>query len=382
MSAVRSHVVIVGAGPVGLVTALCCAQRGLSVRVVDRSQPPIDKPCGEGLMPDGVARLEALGLDLSSTGGRPFRGIRYLDGERSIVADFPSGPGIGVRRTRLHRMLLDAAHRAGARVDFGRTVRGINHTNASSVSVTTDSGELEGSWLVGADGLSSRVRRWSGLDDGPVGTRMAVRRHYHLRPWTDHVEVYWVDHREAYVTPVGVDQVGVAILCRGRGGRFDDLLESFPALVARLEGAEVASKDRGCGPLERRVRAVTRGRVALVGDAAGYVDAITGEGLTTGIAQAEALSEALLQGRLATYRRAHRRIVARPNLMTRALLAIEARPWLRRRAMRALAADPALFSRLLEIHVGERAPTAIGWRGVLGASRLLVAERPLVTERR
>ena len=366
---------IVGAGPIGLVTALACTGCGLSVRVLDRSRPPIDKPCGEGLMPDGSARLGSLGVDPTTLRGRPFRGIRYLDGESSVTADFPAAPGIGVRRTRLHRTLLDAACRAGARVDFGVTVRGIAEVNASGVGVETDAGTLEASWLVGADGLRSRVRRWSGLDGGAVGSRMAVRRHYRVRPWSDHVEVYWSDHREAYVTPVSADEVGVAILFHGGKGRFDDLLSSFPALVSRLSGAEVASSDRGCGPLERRVRAVTRGRIALVGDAAGYVDAITGEGLTMGIAQAESLSLALARGRLDTYRRAHRRIVARPNLMTRALLAIEARPWLRRRAMWALEADPALFARLLEIHVGERRPAAIGWRGLVGAGRLLAARR-------
>ncbi len=326
-------------------------------------------------MPDGAARLEALGVDLGSMAGRPFRGIRYVDGDRTVAADFPGPPGIGVRRTRLHRALHDAALRAGARVDFGLTVRGLARADTSGVAVATDVGTVESDWLVGADGLSSRIRRWSGLDAGPTGSRMAVRRHYRVEPWSDRVEVYWSDRCEAYVTPVGGDEIGVAMLFRGRKGRFDELLTSFPTLAARLEGRVVSSRDRGCGPLERRTRAVTTGRVALVGDAAGYVDAITGEGLTVGIAQAEALSAALAEGRLGAYGKEYRRIVARPNLMTRALLAVEKRPVLRRRLMSALAADPALFARLLEIHVGERRPVALGWRGVLGASRLLVAER-------
>lgn len=375
----RDDVLIVGAGPVGLATAIGCARRGLRVRVLERGRPPVDKACGEGIMPDGVARLRNLGVDPVVLGGRPFRGIRYLDADRSAAARFRGAAGFGVRRTRLQGALLSAARRAGVRVDFGVVARGLSAT-ARLVTIDTDQGSVEASFLVGADGLSSRVRRWCGLDRGARGERFGVRRHYRLEPWTDLVEVHWAGGpggagHEAYVTPVGEREVGVAMLWRGPKGRFDDLLARLPALADRLSGAPVASSDLGAGPLERPVKGVVSGRVALVGDAAGYVDAITGEGLSAGFAQAEALSEALAGGALERYAFAHQRIQRRPVQMIRALLAIEKRPWLRRRFVATLARDPALFERLLEIHVGERSPLGLGWRGLLGVGRVLV-ERP------
>ena len=363
-------VVIVGAGPVGLAVALGCAERDLRVRVVDRSVPPIDKACGEGVMPDGVAALRRLGVDVIAAGGRPFRGIRYVDAELSADARFGSGVGVGIRRTRLQAALVERAREAGVCLDFGRTVRGLTDRG-----VVTDGGTLEADFVVGADGLRSRLRRWSGLDIGSHGDRFGVRRHYRIEPWSDLVEVHWTDGCEAYVTPVGDEEVGVAVLWRGPKGRFDDLLVRFPQLVARLRGAEVLSKDRGAGPLEHRVRGVSKDRLALVGDAAGYVDAITGEGLTAGFAQAEALAAALAEGSLGTYARAHRRIQRVPILLIRALLAVERRPRLRRRLIGTLAADPALFERLLEVHTGERRPSRLGLRAVVGMSRLLLVNR-------
>ena len=369
MSDAYTSVVIVGAGPVGLATAIGCARRGLSVRVLDRSEPPIDKACGEGIMPDGVERLRGLGIDAAALGGRRFRGIRYVGDGVEAVARFRRAPGVGLRRTRLQRALVDGARAAGARLDFGRTVRAL-----LSRGVATDGGDLTADVVVGADGLRSRVRKWAGLDRGPHGSRFGVRRHYRSTPWTDLVEVHWADRAEAYVTPVGETEVGVALLADGLRGDFRELLRRFPLLEERLRHAEIVSRDLGVGPLERRVAAVARGRVALVGDAAGYVDAITGEGLTAGLAQAEALADALAAGSLARYARAHRRIQRVPELLMRSLLAIERRPRLRRRMLRTLAADPILFERLLEVHTGERKVSRLGLRTFAGMGRLLLAD--------
>jgi flavin-dependent dehydrogenase len=179
------------------------------------------------------------------------------------------------------------------------------------------------------------------------------------------VEVYWGPGCEAYVTPVGPREVGVAMLWSGRKARFDDLLAHFPALAARLAGAPATSRDRGAGPLLQRPRAVCRGNVALVGDASGYVDAITGEGLAVALHQSAALIDALAAGDLGRYAARHRRIGRLPDNMTALLLAVERRPWLRRRMVRALAAEPALFSRLLGIHARALPPARLGIDGAL-----------------
>jgi flavin-dependent dehydrogenase len=200
-----------------------------------------------------------------------------------------------------------------------------------------------------------------------------VRRHFARAPWSDHVEVYWSAGCEAYVTGVGPDEVGVAMLYGGPPAAFDGMLERFPALQRRLDGAPARSRDRGAGPFHQRVRGVVRGRAALLGDAAGYLDAITGEGLALAFHQAEALVAALAAGDLRRYARAHRRIVRRAETMTRLLLVAERRPAVRRRMLRVLAADPGLFSRLLAVHSRAASPRVLGWSGALRLGLALLA---------
>ncbi len=341
-----AEVLIVGGGPAGLTAAIAARRQGLDVVVLDRRRPPIDKACGEGLMPDGLARLRALGVELEADGMRPIHGIRYLDGEVVAEGRFPGVSGAGVRRLHLHRALVRRAEQVGVVLEWGTRVERID-----GARVATSAGSISARWIVGADGLRSRVRAWAGLDGAEARwRRFGVRRHFKRAPWSDCVEVYWATDCEAYVTPVAPDEVGVAMLWSGRKAGFDRLLADFPRLRERLAGAEPASKDRGCGPFRQRARAVTRGRLALIGDAAGYVDAITGEGLSIAFHQSRALAEALAAGDLRSYARQHRRIVALPVAMTRLLLFVERRPALRRRVIRALAREPAVFSRLLAIH--------------------------------
>jgi flavin-dependent dehydrogenase len=208
--------------------------------------------------------------------------------------------------------------------------------------------------VVGADGLSSHTRRWAGLDARPSRRRRyGVRRHYRVAPWTDHVEVYWADGCEAYVTPVGDSLVGIAMLWGGSREGFERHLAKFPALADRLRGAATASRDRGCGPFLQRASSVVRGTLALVGDAAGYVDALTGEGLGLAFREAGALASALAAEDLSSYRAAHRRIVGAPERLTRATLLLTRHRELRRRVIGVLGRDPRLFARLLEAQNGE-----------------------------
>jgi menaquinone-9 beta-reductase len=143
---------------------------------------------------------------------------------------------------------------------------------------------------------------------------------------------------------------------RPAGGRrkpvLERLLGRFPELATRLSGASPASAAAGTGPLEQRVRRGVAGNLALVGDAAGYLDAITGEGLAIAFAEAEALAAALAEDRLAGYERARRRIVRRPEILTRLALVLSRHPALRRRVLHRLAREPSLFDRLLALHVG------------------------------
>jgi|HubBroStandDraft_3_1064219.scaffolds.fasta_scaffold17419_2 flavin-dependent dehydrogenase len=454
----RVDLAVVGGGPAGLATAIGARLAGFSVRLFDRRRPPIDKPCGEGLMPDAVARLRELGVALDSEPGRasfPFRGIRYLDGDLAATGLFPGAGGLGVRRAVLHEALVRRAEEVGVDLCWGVPVEGLEAaeraagagsddrelaeappgdaaggTSGGFAAVRATSELVAARFIAGADGLHSRVRRWAGLESAvatepvggashrgarvgsasddsalgqgalvgdvpaggahaggarsrephadnasaapaglPAGARFGVRRHFACRPWSDFVEVYWGPACEAYVTPVAAQEVGVAMLWSDRKSGFDDLLACWPDLAARLAGAPITSRDRGAGPLRQSVAAVQRGNLALVGDAAGYLDAITGEGIAVALHQSAALVAAIQAGDLARYAAAHRRIVRLPNLMTSLVLALERRPALRRRAIRALAAEPALFSRLLGIHARTLPPKALG---ATGALRLLV----------
>lgn len=366
-----ADLVIAGGGPAGLVTGIAARQRGFEVVVLDRARPPVDKACGEGVMPDGAAVLESLGVGLQAVDSRPFRGVRYVDHGLTAEGFFPGRPGLGIRRTELHRALTRRAEQLGVDLRWGVRVSGI-----VADGFETDHGRVTGRYLVGADGRASPVRGWAGLDGRKASRRrFGVRRHYAIEPWTDVVEVHWSDGCEAYVTPVGERLVGIALLWSGGPANFDGLLENFPHLQSRLDGASTASRDRGAGPLERRCRSVVRGNLALVGDASGYLDAITGEGLALSFHDAVSLAAAIDAGDLGQYTAEHRRVRRYPIAIIRLLLAVEQRPWLRRRVMRSLAADPTLMSKFLALKMRDGGPRVLGSSGLLALAAAAVRGR-------
>ena len=325
--------VVVGGGPVGLATALYAARAGLDVEVLERRAGIIDKACGEGLMPAAVAALVDLGV---RPAGHPLAGIRCLDGRHAAEAAFRHGPGLGVRRTTLHTALREAVADAGIRV-VHRDVRTVvdhgDHVRVDGVAARH---------LVAADGLHSTVRRVVGLEAPPARVRRyGLRAHVPTAPWTDFVEVHWSGSAEAYVTPVGTGLVGVAVLSRDRLP-LATLMAQFPMLHARLGGGPMTPV-RGAGPLRQRTRARVAGRVLLVGDAAGYVDALTGEGIAAGLAQARAAVDAVAAGRPERYESAWRRICRRNDLITAGLLTAGRVPAVRRRVVAAASRLPRVF---------------------------------------
>jgi flavin-dependent dehydrogenase len=354
--------VVVGGGPAGLAVAVNARLAGMSVTVLDRRRPPVDVACGEGVMPVGVAALDRLGVCLASDRAVPFRGIRFIgDGVRA-AGRFPSGDGLGIRRTALHRALTERAGDLGADLRWGVRVTGLR-----TDGVDTDQGPIPARRIVGADGRGSAVRRWAGLDGARARRRrFGVRRHFSVEPWTDLVEVYWADGAEAYVTPVGPHAVGVALLWSGARADFDGLSQRFLELRQRIDGAPVASDDRGAGPLEQRARNVAAGRVVLVGDAAGYLDAISGEGLGLAFRQAEALVAACARDDIGAYRSAHREITRHPTRMTRLLLLLSEHPRLRRRVLERLSAQSDLMDRFLALKAQACGPRALGRDGLVG----------------
>ncbi|AUG75106.1 monooxygenase [Kitasatospora sp. MMS16-BH015] len=330
---------VVGGGPAGLATAVFGARAGLSVAVAEPRPTPVDKACGEGLMPGAVRALGELGLSLP---GRPLRGIRYLDPRHQAEARFTAEPGLGVRRTELHRALAARVGELGVPV-LESKVSEVRQDDRLVTATTAGGAVLTARHLAAADGLHSPIRRRLGLaapESGPP--RYGLRRHYRIAPWTDCVEVHWSPQAEAYVTPLAADLIGVALLT-GRRAPFEEQLAAFPALRERLSGP-AQTPVRGAGPLRQRVRARVSGRVLLVGDAAGYVDALTGEGISLALSGAAALVEAVRTGRPAGYERAWRRATRRHRLLTAALLGLRGHPFTAPHLVPAAARLPGVFS--------------------------------------
>jgi flavin-dependent dehydrogenase len=324
-----ADLLVVGGGPGGLATALHARRHGLSVIVADPREGPIDKACGEGLMPGGLAGLASLGVDPA---GMPFDGIAYVSGNRRAQARFRGGPGRGVRRTTLH-----AALQARAKEQDTEWIRAkVTAVRQDGHGVTAAG--VRARWLVGADGLHSAVRRAVGITS-TAGTprRHGMRWHFTVPAWSEYVEVHWSRWGEAYVTPVEPDLVGVAILSSGRPD-----LAWFPHLATRLQGA-ARGPARGCGPLRQVVSRRVAGRVLLVGDAAGYEDALTGEGISLAVKQAAAAVEAIVDDAPAGYEATWRRVTRNYRLLTRGLVLASAPPAARGAIVPAAALLPGVF---------------------------------------
>ena len=354
-------VFVIGGGPAGLAAAIAAAQKGMSVTVADIAEPPIDKACGEGLMPDSLHALSSLGVVLDRFDHASFRGIRFLGENDSVEAKFSRGVGIGIRRTILHDVMVERARDLGIRLLWRARVRGVEkdavHVNGEYVRCR---------WIVGADGQNSRVRAWAGLANGRnYERRVGLRQHFRIQPWSDFVEIYWGESGQAYVTPIASNEICVALISRRRFPSFDEGLAPFPALRSRLHHGFASSDAKGAVTITRRLRSVVRGNLILVGEASGSADAITGEGLAISFRQASALGEALAGDDLSHYCSAHRETARLPHLLGRSMLLMDKYPWLRSHALHAFARRPGLFARLLAVHVGEITPSQFGIGGLL-----------------
>ena len=340
-------IAVVGGGPVGLAAAIEGRLVGLSVVIVEQRTGAIDKACGEGLMPGAVPLLQRLGV---SPDGHPLRGVTYLQGTRSVTHRFADGGGRGVRRTTLHTSLRERVNELGvARVEGKVTAVDLLGSSADGAIVRTAEGHsVQARYVLACDGLHSTVARLTGLVLPPPRRkrRYGVRQHYFVAPWSDNIEVFYAKKAEIYVTPVSDRIVGLSML-GAKGTNYDEILASVPELAARVDGAAPASERRGAGPFRQRRSARTAGPVLLVGDASGYVDAITGEGLRLGFAQAREAVRCVVANDPAAYERAWKATTRDFRVLTGGLVALATSP-LRPTIVPIAATLPKLFGVIVE----------------------------------
>ena len=373
-------VAVVGGSLAGAATAIHLSETGHSVVLLEQARMFKRKACGEGLFPQGVRELAQLGL-LPAVAEQSIRleGVRFHAGEAMAAAALGESGGIGVRRESLDPLLLARAEAAGVEVRRGVTVRGLLRAGARLSGVATDQGEVLARVVVGADGLNSRMRRLAGLEGKRRGSRYGISAHVRLRgDFGPFVDVYFERGYELYITPVGESEANVALLLRkpamqhfagGPRARYELVLRAHAALG---EGFELLDEPLAAGPFAASCRRPWRANLVLVGDAAGFFDGITGEGMSVALVSARhcaaAIHRYLRDAEYEAFREyAGRRsaLVRSSNLLARVSLALGSRPALAGVAVRNLQRQPRTFEKLVAINSGESGLRSVRPRDLL-----------------
>ncbi len=368
-------VLIAGGGLAGSSLAIMLGRAGFHVELFERSHFPREKACGEGLMPAGVGVLQRLGL-ADAVGGAPFYGIRYHAGTYVAEGCFPASGGLpsigrGQRRRHLDQVLFAAAAATpGVVARTGTSVEAPLVEQGRVVGLMVAGEPHHASLVVAADGAHSRLRRQLGLDRPRCGYgRVGLRVHFRLAadrqapPW---VEVFLGGGYELYITPLPQGEVLVAALA-GReviAAPTHALLARWiaeqPVLRARLHGAEQITSLRGLTPLQgSATRGVIPGAV-LLGDAAGFLDPITGSGMAQALLAAELLAHCIRQGWEAgdgwpeVFERQRQLLLRDYRLLTQLVLGLASHHALAQIAVRLLGSAPALFSYLIGVAGGQQ----------------------------
>ena len=372
-------VLILGGGMAGSACAIHLAKHGVSSQVIDKADFPREKVCGEGLLPEGAKHLEKLiGSDaLQQIQAQPFMGIHYRSGAQEAIGHFKHGQGLGLRRHRIDHLLFEQSQK-NPLIKRTRAQVTKMETHEDRVTLQSKDGQTyQGHYLIAADGLNSPTRRILNLDAGlPHRKRYALRRHYQLSDTAlqpKYVEVSACSGFESYVTPVGTHEMGVAFLVEDHflkkgpkdlEAKWQHLCQNaHPYLAQRLSHAQPLGPAAACGPLQRSATRAYAQRTLLIGDAAGFVDAITGEGMSLALHTAELAAQAIQRTHFEKwhfnkaarhYARERQKHFRNYAALTHGLLWLIKDKKRLNGALRQLELRPELFSELLVVNQGRR----------------------------
>ncbi len=394
MTAARD-VVVVGGGPAGTAASVFLRQQGFDVLLLDAARFPRDKICGEGVSPEAWRLLAAMGArdDVAGLGPHALRGMRVVapDGT-AFEGSYRRGgqvlSGFALRRSRLDTTLLGVARRVGVEVREGARVDGVVESAGHVVGVRLESGEtVPARWVLGCDGRwGVSARAMGGLQPARRFRRFALRMHLHGAAGLSDVGEMHVG-RGGYcgIAPLPGDEANVAFVLdasafRRAAGRLEafareTLEHRFPAVAARTRETRASGPPRAIGPLAVSVRRRARPGLMLLGDAAGFHDPFTGEGVTLALRSGEIAAGPVgdaLRGRsspqtaAATYEDEYRRATRDKFRLNRLLQAVVALPALANAVARRLRDRPRTCDELVGI-AGDFVPArrALGPRFVL-----------------
>jgi flavin-dependent dehydrogenase len=386
----RADVAIVGAGPAGAALAILLTEHGLDVAVLDRAALPRPKICGEYLSPEAARLLDRLGVlkALDAAGAAALAGMRITAPDGSVLTGRyrPLGEfrpyrqhATGVARETLDGVLADRLRglpldlreetRVSDLIVEGGRVVGVRGEDRAQAPL-----EIRAPVVVGADGRHSVVAERLGCRHAHALQRLAMVTYVRGVPDCRGMGEIFVDPPDyAILNPLGPERVNLSVVVPlAHAAPWTTRLQDFmtarvrqlPHLARRLAGAERVAPVRALGPLAHRVTPPRADGVLLVGDAAGFYDPFTGEGVFTALRSAELAAATIVQAlragdvsaaALAGYQRARRAAFAGKERVTRALQAIISRRRLATWTCRALARRPALLDALLGV-IGDYVP--------------------------